>query len=144
MKLPATIIFLISIALLCFSCRTKDKSKVHSASPSVHSMEKAIHITLKDLRKSYKSFQGQQVETEGVIWFEFENVSICPSRDALSDDEKKCFWLDFSRDLVLNNNLMQLASGKTFTIRGTIDTSSTGHLGMYLATIKDINFIQQK
>ena len=39
---------------------------------------------------------------------------------------------------------MQKASGETFILKGTVDTSSKGHLSYYLATLKDIDFLKQK
>ena len=39
---------------------------------------------------------------------------------------------------------MQKASSETFILKGTVDTSSKGHLSYYLATLKDIDFLKQK
>jgi hypothetical protein len=99
---------------------------------------------LTDLRKNYMRFRGQQIETQGIVGFEFENVSICPGRNDLFNEEKKCFWLNFRDDLSLDDSLMQKASGNKFLIRGTVDISRTGHLGAYACTIRDIYFMQQK
>jgi len=135
---------LIGFTFSLLARENKSKTKIVFKSPLSDTVTKANKISLAKLRKTYKLFQGQQVETEGIIWFEFENVSICPSRNSLSSDEKRCFWLDFREDLNFNDSLMRTASGKEFIIKGTIDTSRKGHLGMYLGTIKDIYFMQQK
>ena len=144
MRPPATIMLLIGLILFATSCQTDANSKLQFTSPFTDSITKPRQISLKDLRKNYKALQGQQVEIKGNVWFEFENVSICSNREGLNDEEKKCFWLDFKQDLNLNDSLMQMASGQTFTIRGTVDTSITGHFGMYLGTIKDIYFMHQE
>ena len=144
MRPAATIMLIIALTLLYTSCETEARDKLKFTAPSGDTSTKAKRISLTDLRQSYKSLQGQQVETEGVVWYQFENVSICPSKNALSYEERKCFWLDFHNDLNLNDSLMQIASGGHFIIRGTVDTSIAGHFGMYLGTIKDIYFMQEK
>jgi hypothetical protein len=141
MRLTTIMVFL---TLLYTSCVTETRDKLRFTSSPVDTSKTARQISLRDLRQDYKSLQGQQVETEGIVWFQFENVSICPTIDALSEEERKCFWLDFHNDLNLNDSLMQLASGSRFIIKGTIDTTRAGHFGMYLGTIKDIYFMQQK
>jgi hypothetical protein len=128
--------------LILSACDTK--SKIQFRVTSSDTTAKATIMSLEDLRKAYKSMQGQQIETEGIFWFEFENVSICPTRNSLSSEEKRCFWLGFHKDLHFDYSLMGTVSGKRFLIRGTIDTSGTGHLGMYLATINNIYFMQEK
>lgn len=144
MRLPVITVLFLGMTLLLMGCEPKSKAKIEFKSPSFDTTTKETKLSLEELSTSYKSLQAQQVETEGIVWFEFENVSICPSRNSISSDEKQCFWLDFQEDLNFNDSLMRMASGKQFLIKGTIDTSQTGHLGMYLGTIKDIYFMQQK
>ena len=95
---------------------------------------------MKDLVKKYSSLQGQYIETEGIVYCEFENVAICLDKGK----DSKCFWLDLSRDLIINDSLLQIASGKRFILKGVIDTSSKGHLGAYLATIRTVYYLKQK
>jgi hypothetical protein len=143
MKLLNTIIFLISLTITFIACETGPK--VEFIATSADTSIQTIKISLRELGKTYKTLEGQYIETEGIVWNEFENVSICPSKDALFSEDKRCFWLASNhKDLSYNDSLMQLASGKTFIIKGKIDTSHTGHLGAYAATIKDIYYIKQK
>nr|WP_294903321.1 hypothetical protein [uncultured Lacibacter sp.] len=100
-------------------------------------------VSLDYLISNYKSLHGQKIETEGIVYCEFENVAICTKKKVFSN-ESDCFWLDFNRSLQINDTVMQRASGETFVLRGVIDTSSKGHLGYYLATLKDINFLKRK
>lgn len=143
MKHLNTLVFLISLTISLVACGTEPK--VEFIATSADTTIEVTKISLKELGKKYKSLEGQHIETEGIVWNEFENVSICPSKDALFSEDKKCFWLSSNhKDLAYNDSLMQLASGKVFIIKGMIDTSNTGHLGAYAATIKDIYYIKQK
>lgn len=126
------------------SCDIKCNSHIKSVSPSSNISAKNVRESLEDLRIIYKSLQGQKVETEGIVWFEFENFCICPEEKSYASFDKTCFWLDFQKDLKLNDSIMHFASGKVFIIRGTIDTTNKGHLNGYLCTIKNIYYMEQK
>lgn len=132
------------IVLSLSSCDIKCNNHIKLISSSSNSSVKTLRAPLEDLRIIYKSLQGKTVETEGKVWFEFENVSICPEENRNSLFEKSCFWLDFQKDLNINDSIMRFASGKVFVIRGTIDTSNKGHLNSYLGTIKNIYYFEQK
>ena len=133
-------VFLISLS----SCDIKCNNHIKLISSTYNPTTKTIKASLEDLRIIYKSLQGQKVETEGIVWFEFENVSICSEENRNSSFEKSCFWLDFQKDLNINDIMMRFASGKVFVIRGIIDTSNKGHLNSYLGTIKNIYYFEQK
>lgn len=135
MKPAALIGSIILLTYLLVSC---DSEQRRSSSNSA-----VMKVSLNYLVSNYKSLQGQRIETEGIVYWEFENVAICTKRKLFSN-ERNCFWLDFNRSLQIDDSVMQWASGETFTLRGIIDTSSKGHLGYYLATLKDINFLEQK
>jgi hypothetical protein len=144
MRPISTTVLLLLLSLLCTSCNSEARDKLKIAASLVDTPIAVRKIYLKDLRRMYKELQGQSIETEGIVWFEFENVSICPDREALLDEERNCFWLGFHPDMELNDSLMQLASGSRFIIKGTIDTAETGHFGTYLGAITNIYFMQQK
>jgi len=98
-------------------------------------------IKLEKLSRNLDQFHGKEIETEGVFWFEFENVSICPNYKEVVD----CYWVDFrdeNPDLTLDS-LVQL-SGKNVVIKGIVDAKRHGHMGYYTGTIKDVTYIALK
>ena len=103
-----------------------------------------MKVSLDYLVDNYRSLDGQKVETEGILGWNFENTSICPRRIFFSEKGMNCFWLDFDRNFQLNDSVMRNGSGKIFVLRGVVDTSHKGHMGSYLATIKDIDFVKPK
>jgi hypothetical protein len=121
---------------------TNDDKLLSTYEPKDNSVM-TVPISLKDLINKYRDLHGQKIQTEGIVWFQFENFSVCPTKNSLFDEEEKCFWLDFHPAFNLSDSLMHLASGKWFTLRGTVDTTDTGHLGYYVAALKNIDFLQQ-
>lgn len=132
----STFIFFIAISLL--SCN--DKSKAEFANPSTDAATRTIRISFTYLMKRYKLLQGQYIETEGILYWEFENVAICAEKG----DNNKCFWLGLNNDLKINDSILQAVSGKKIILKGLVDTLSKGHIGAYVATIHNIYFIKQK
>ena len=59
-------------------------------------------------------------------------------------NDDNCFWLSFDRNLSIDHDKLQRASGRQFVLKGIIDTSSQGHLGAYLATIRNIYYLEKK
>ncbi len=122
------------------SCNTKTNKKVHFVNVVIDTTTNSKHISLTDLLKEYSSLNGQKIETEGIVYFEFENVAICSGKWPGTD----CFWLDWNKDLIVNDSLLQKISGRKFVLKGTIDISDKGHLGAYLATIRNIYYLKEK
>ena len=122
------------------ACKTKTSVKAEFINPATDTVTNIKSITMKDLVKTYNLLEGQNIETEGIVYYEFENVSICLSNGR----DGKCFWLDLNKDLMTNDSLLQRASGQKFILKGTIDNSSKGHLSAYLATIRNVYYLKQK
>jgi hypothetical protein len=102
---------------------------------AMDSSTKVIKAPMLVLTERYKSLEGEYIETVGILWNQFENVSICSNGGG-------CFWIGFHPQLDYNSIDSLKLSGKWVRIKGLIDTSHRGHLGMYLAAIKNIYFIQ--
>ncbi|MEI9908425.1 MAG: hypothetical protein WDO71_01375 [Bacteroidota bacterium] len=135
------ILHIIFGVMLCLTaCDNKTKAKVELINHTIDSLTPAKIISLSDLVKEYTTLDGQSIQTEGNVYFEFENVSICIDKGYYG----KCFWLDLNRDLFINDSLLQKASGQKFILKGTIDISSKGHLGAYLATIRNVYYVKTK
>jgi hypothetical protein len=116
------------------------KAKVELINHSVDSLTLVKKISLNDLVKEYRALDGQGIQTEGIVYFEFENVAICADKGY----DGKCFWLDMNRDLLINDSLLQKASGQNVVLKGTVDISSKGHLNGYLATIRNVYYLKTK
>jgi len=95
------------------------------------------------LIKTYKSLHGQFVEVDGYGFFGFELSALC-REDDLFDDDQTCFWLEFSRDLKINDSLVLFASGHKFKLKGRIDTTQRGHLNSYPAALTEIYYLKVK
>jgi hypothetical protein len=132
-------IFILGI-LYFASCKSKVAFKIEFINSAMDSATNTTKISFKDLVNNYKSLQGQYVEIEGIVYWEFENVAICLDRKR----DSKCFWLAIKSDLKINDSLLQKVSGQKFILKGAIDTSGKGHFSSYLATIRNVYFLKQK
>jgi len=138
MKIPYKISLIILGSLIILSsCNQGTDARFEYINSSLDSSIKATKISIKDLAKKYKSLHGQYVETEGIFYYEFENVSLCANRDG------GCFWLDFN-EKIYQDSVQIKGTTKRFTMKGQIDTSRRGHLSFCLATISNIYYIKQK
>jgi len=137
MKLFRTLYICILTTLSIISCHCKKNNKFEFINSEIDSMTNAKNISMSDLINNFKKLDGQTIQTEGFVYFEFENVAIFLEKNY----NNKCFWLDLDRNLTFNDSLLQKASGQKFIIKGTIDTSSKGHLGSYPATIKNVYYL---
>lgn len=132
------IIFLATISLI--ACEAKTNTKVELINPSFDTLRIAKIISLRDLVKNYNSLDGQVIQTEGIVYFEFENMAIYADKEY----DSKCFWLDLNNDLPINDSLLQTISGQKLVIKGTVDNSSKGHLNAYVATIRNVYYLKTK
>ena len=132
------IIFLATFSLI--ACETKPKTKIEFINPSFDTLKTAKVISLRDLVRDHNSLDGQVIQTEGIVYFEFENVAICADKGI----DSKCFWLDLNHNLPINDSSLQTISGQKLIIKGTIDNSSKGHLNAYVATIRNVYYLKTK
>jgi len=102
----------------------------------------AVHVPISKLAINYKNYQGKYIETSGRFYQSFEEFAIYTDEPFTS--ERKGFWLDMDHRLKIDDDYFTKISGKRVIIKGYIDTSSKGHLGLYQATIKGIYFWQQQ
>jgi hypothetical protein len=133
-----TIIFAFAISFS--SCGSKPKLR-HTI-PGIDSTIKPIEIDIEDLVNDYKSYQGKYIETTGQFFEAFEQFSISAHKPLIGP--RKSFWLDNDINLSYDQNFFKKINRKTITIKGIMDTTSKGHLSMYLATIRGIYFWEKK
>src|SRR5215510_9878993 len=79
--------FLLGMMFLQITCTNPPKSRNRVSSTKIefvnHSLDTVTsvkNIPLDRLIDEYGSLNGQTVETEGIVYFEFENVAICPEK----------------------------------------------------------------
>jgi hypothetical protein len=127
------------LILTTISCKT-----LPSSTFSIKSLDttiKATKISISDLAKNYKLYQGQYIETTGRFCEAFEEFAVYTNNNILTG-EAEGFWLGTDRQLKIDNALFDKMNGKPVTIKGKIDTTRKGHLASYLATIDSIYFWQ--
>jgi hypothetical protein len=124
--------------VLCFlliACKGRPKFKIDTNDG--HCREVVGVLSFSELCKNFKKYQGKYIETTGAFWYQFENVSLCADRD----QNAKCFWLDIASIDANTDSTLTSASGFRVTVRGVVDTTSKGHLGYYLATLRDVDYL---
>lgn len=134
------VILSFSLTLTLISCKTSP-SKTFSII-SLDTTIKPTKISISDLAKNYKLFQGKYIETTGRFYQAFEEFAIYTDKNILTG-EADGFWLSTDQELNIDNASFDKMNGKRVTIKGKIDTTHKGHLSSYLATIDRIYFWQQ-
>jgi hypothetical protein len=130
----------LSLTLTFISCTTSPSNTFSIT--SLDTTIKATKISISDLAKNYKSYQGQYIETSGRFYQAFEEFAIYTDKNVLTG-EADGFWLGTDRELNIDNVSFDKMNGKRVTIKGRVDTTHKGHLSSYLATIDRIYFWQQ-
>jgi hypothetical protein len=135
-RISILIIIIFAVAFSFSCCSSKPKPR-HSIS-CIDSTNKPIKVDIENLVDDYKSYQGKYIETTGQFFQAFEQFSISAHKPLFGS--RKSFWLDNDLNLSYDQSFFQKINGKTVTIKGVMDTTSKGHLSMYLATIRRIYF----
>lgn len=135
----ASVFLYLGLTLSIISCKT-----LPSTTFSIKGLDttiKATKISISDLAKNYKLYQGQCIETTGRFCQAFEEFAIYTDNSIFTSDAEG-FWLGTNRQLNIDNASFDKMNGKRVTIKGRIDTTKKGHLASYLATIDSIYFWQ--
>jgi hypothetical protein len=98
-----------------------------------------VKTSIGELSREFKTRHGQYVTVKGRFFYQFENVALVDD-DIFPNDDMR-FWLEF--DKAINEKVLEKLSGDIVVIKGKIDTSKTGHLNGYLATVGNIYYIRQ-
>ncbi len=131
------------LAFICWIVSSCHSSPNYSFSiPGLDTTIKATSISIDDLAKNYKQYQGQYIETKGTFFQAFEEFAVYTDKSFWTG-ERKGFWLETDPNLNIDNKSFESIDGKRVRIKGIIDTTSRGHLGSYLATIREIYFWEQ-
>jgi hypothetical protein len=132
--------FYISLITLFVACKNSPDTTFSVA--DLDTTIKATKISISDLAKNYKSYQGQYIETTGRFYQAFEEFAIYSDKNILTG-EADGFWLGTDHELNIDDASFEKMNGKRVTVKGKIDTTHKGHLSSYLATIDRIYFWQQ-
>ena len=124
-------------AIACKNDKDNPQSSGQKKPQSEDPIQKAISIN--DLASQLKNLHRKQVVTEGVFSWAFEDNSVC-SPDT---SEYRCLWIGDIGKLNLSEQELTKMTGKIVIIRGTI-TSGRGHMGAYLATLSDVDYLKIK
>jgi len=135
-----SVICLFLFILLFVACKDGGKKLLYQV-PDEGSLGVARKVSPGFLASHLQELAGQRIETEGIVWFEFENLSLCPDHNN-SRHSVRCFWIEFALSLAPLDSLKHI-SGHYFVIRGIVDPTSKGHLGAYGGTIKNISYLRQ-
>jgi hypothetical protein len=135
------ILFFLSMTIIVNSCIQQDERRFIIS--TIDKENKAQPIDYLNLTKNYKSYQGKYVDVKGLFSRGFEHFGICYSGNT-ANEAVKCFWLAYNHDLKITDNDFNKMIGKVVRIKGVFDTTSKGHLSMYVGTIRDIYFWEQQ
>ncbi len=81
------------------------------------------------------------VETSGSILVLFEMFAVVPEENTeYKVDGIKALWLDVDKKMKVN---IEFLNGKSWIIRGKINTKRRGHMSQYQATLEEIYFLKQ-
>ncbi|MEP7256153.1 MAG: hypothetical protein ABI666_10295 [Ferruginibacter sp.] len=139
MKHSETLLLIFSLIISLASCYTKPP--VVYSIPEQDSIRTPFKISINKLATDFKFWQGQTIETEGILHIGFEEFTISPNKDFFSK-YSDAFWLNTNQKLNIDYDYLQKASGRRIRIKGVVDTSRKGHLSSYLATIDHIYFLE--
>jgi hypothetical protein len=141
MRIHGYISVILSLVLLQTFICCKTSPEITFKVTGLDTTIKTTKISIADLARNYKSYQGQYIETKGRFFFGFENVAIYAD-NIIATGDSRGFWLDINRDLNMDNTWLEKMNRKLITVKGRIDTTNKGHLSAYFATIDDIYFWQ--
>ena len=138
MTIHNSILTIIIFAFAISFCSCSSKTKLRHSIASIDSTIKPLKVDIEELVGNYKSYQGKYIETTGQFFQAFEQFSVSAHKPLFGS--RKSFWLDNDMNLSYDESFFQKINGKTVTVKGVMDTTSKGHLSMYLATIRRIYF----
>jgi hypothetical protein len=130
-----------SLTLGFTSCKSSPQLKFQYS--DLDSILKPKEISLHQLSKNYRLYQGQYIETEGRFYEGFEKFAIYPEKYIFSNAPKG-FWLMLDSGFVSDRKYFTKMNGRRIRIKGIIDTTDKGHLGLYYATIRRIYYWEQQ
>jgi len=145
----------ISLTILTILVTTSVACKTinHNTTNPVSVNDDIIHlVNIYTLTDNIKKYHGLTVQTTGYFNLQFEDCSL--SRPSIVFENNKftfsikdfqSLWVDFDYNPTTFKRIETLSyrtSGRLTTLQGIIDTTKTGHMGFYIATLAHAKIIE--
>lgn len=140
MKFLCTKTGFLLLLLLLASCNGRYHPAIELKNVKMDTSYQAKVISMEDLVQHFKKMNGEVIQTAGIVYFEFENVSICLK----NGKELFCLWLDADSALYNHYDTLSKLSGRRCIVKGTIDTADKGHLNGYAGSIRNVYYIKSE
>ena len=111
-------------------------------------------VNIETLIANIKKYLGLTVQTRGIYNLSFENSSIFPASPEYYNGNFifkikswPGLWVELDLKHMPPDSIERFSyrkNGLLATIQGIVDTSQTGHLGQYIATMTNARFIVEK
>jgi hypothetical protein len=142
--------------LVVLTVATQNCSQPRPIKASIVDPIKRVHI--ETLVRNIKKYHGQTIQTRGLFECGFEMSAIFPAKP-IYDNGKFTYavkvlvdvhswpgiWVNFDSRYISGQVIEHYSfrhSQRLITIQGTIDTTQTGHMGMYLAGITNGRIVE--
>lgn len=129
----------INLILLIFLLACK-RNRVESIDTTIRPHTHPVQLKICKLSRGFKALHGKYVEVKGKLSYNRNDTALYDN-DMFPNDDMR-IWLRFSQSI--NKEVLRKLSEKTVTIKGRVDADNKGHLNWYLATVKDIYFVQEQ
>jgi hypothetical protein len=132
---------LLAVSIVCLK---NERSLIRLAEPQFidysRTLKRSKGITsLAPLLKTPQRYDKKYVRVAGYLNLEFEgNALYLQKRDYDQHTIGKCFWVNFSDQLIKDKQLASY-SGRYVILDGVFDMASKGHMGVFAGEIQQIN-----
>lgn len=140
-RMSKTYFLLITFALVLILSLIRANIKTVVKVDHIDSVIKPIKIPIENLVKNYKQYHGKYIETSGKAHYFMEDFAIYASEKS-HENGYQAFWIEENNQLNTNELHHKSANEKRIKIKGLVDTTNTGHLNAYRATIRDIYYLE--
>ena len=137
--------FIVVFSTLCFASCGSPRILQATKEDSIHD------VNIETLILNIKKYHGLTIQTKGVYERAFEVSGIFPAAPEVIDGKINYkvksipgIWIEFDLRYTPPDSIEKFRYKKSnilLTVQGTIDTTDTGHLGQYTATIKNARIL---
>jgi hypothetical protein len=131
-------IFLL-VALAVLAGLTVSTGRAFSNSPEVPK-----HVPILEIILNCPRFDGREVTVLGAVALEFENQTVCPTKEFLEADTLNCLWLSTDESWPQNEVgrvTRAISRGDYLVIDGRVSCNDRGHLSLYGGTLHQITLL---
>ena len=111
--------------------------------------KETINVSVKEIIKNKKQYDGKPINVEGILSVEFENMALYQTKEDKSTHKpKKSLWLNFSDESYLDLTKLLfykfLYNNEKVIVSGKFNKTDKGHLSSFSGTLIDITKIEKK